>query len=173
MHPQIERDGPGGCPICSMALERKGGAAEDEQAEKEIRDLSRRFWIAAVLTIPVFFLAMGHLIPGLPLQEWIPKRVSKWIVFVCAGGEDPNQRGGHRGGQQCGRVHDHRRAGPGGVGPPGAGARHGRCHCGGGKGGGTRDSGDRELPVHHRWRGLRRGQKQNHPGWQGGVSPGD
>ncbi|GAA5483983.1 copper-transporting P-type ATPase [Haloferula sargassicola] len=82
MHPEIEQDHPGDCPICGMALEPKtitgqvGEAGEDDEA----RTLSRKFWIALALTVPVFVLAMGHLVPG--IDTLVPKRISKWVEFV-------------------------------------------------------------------------------------------
>ena len=84
MHPEIERDHPGDCPICGMSLEPKTVGAEDSGEHAEIRSLSRKFWIALGFTVPVLFIAMGHLIPGLHIERWIPKSVSKWIEFVLA-----------------------------------------------------------------------------------------
>ncbi len=86
MHPEVISDTPGDCPKCGMALEIVGaGSAEaDEHAQREIRELSRKFWIGAALALPVFILAMGGMIPGFPLGEWIPKHVSKWIEFALA-----------------------------------------------------------------------------------------
>jgi Cu+-exporting ATPase len=84
MHPEIEQDHPGDCPKCGMPLEPKGGSGGDDHAAREIRDLSRRFWIGVALTVPVLFLAMGGMIPGLHLDELIPKSVSKWIELVLA-----------------------------------------------------------------------------------------
>ena len=77
MHPEVVADLPGDCPICGMALEFVGGASAeaDEHAEAEIRSLSRKFWIGLALSIPVFLLAMGAMIPGLHLHEWIPKGI--------------------------------------------------------------------------------------------------
>jgi len=64
-----------------MTLEPK--AIEDEEHEHgETRSLSRKFWIALVLTIPVLFLAMGHAIPGLKIESIVPKRIEKWIEFA-------------------------------------------------------------------------------------------
>ncbi len=56
----------------------RDGAEEDA----EIRSLARKFWIALVLTLPVLFIAMGHMIPGVHVEAWIPKGVSKWIEFL-------------------------------------------------------------------------------------------
>src|SRR3989442_868894 len=61
MHPEIRRDRPGFCPICGMALEPAGAGPEDET---ELRDMSRRFWIAAGLTALVVLLSMGEMLPG-------------------------------------------------------------------------------------------------------------
>jgi Cu+-exporting ATPase len=84
MHPQIEQDHPGECPICGMALEPKTVGAQDSAEQAEIGSLSRKFWIGLAFTVPVLFIAMGHLIPGLHIERWIPKSVSKWIEFVLA-----------------------------------------------------------------------------------------
>src|SRR5918996_1393218 len=82
MHPEIEQDHPGECPKCGMSLEPKMLGAGDEAEQNEIRSLSRQFWIALVLTIPVLFIAMGHAIPGLHVEAMIPKQISKWIEFA-------------------------------------------------------------------------------------------
>ena len=81
MHPEIEQDHPGACPKCGMTLEPKTIGAE-EQEGRETRSLSRKFWIALVLTIPVLFLAMGHAISGLRIDSIIPKQIGKWIEFA-------------------------------------------------------------------------------------------
>src|SRR6266704_3662206 len=67
-----------------MTLEPKTIGAGDEEEQKEIRSLSRKFWSALVLTIPVLFIAMGHAIPGLDVDAMIPKQISKWIEFALA-----------------------------------------------------------------------------------------
>ncbi len=84
MHPEIEQNRPGNCPICGMTLEPKTIGAGDEEEQKEIRSLSRKFWIALILTIPVLLIAMGHAIPGLDVEALIPKQISKWIEFALA-----------------------------------------------------------------------------------------
>jgi len=82
MHPQIEQEQPGNCPICGMTLEPKTIGAGDEEEQKEICSLSRKFWSALILTIPVLLIAMGHAIPGLHVEAMIPKQISKWIEFA-------------------------------------------------------------------------------------------
>ncbi|PYV24045.1 MAG: copper-transporting ATPase [Acidobacteria bacterium] len=57
MHPEIVRQAPGSCPICGMALEPRTVTLEEE-ANPELEAMSRRFWIALVLTAPVLGLGM-------------------------------------------------------------------------------------------------------------------
>ena len=68
MHPEILRDEPGDCPICGMALEPRGVPATGDGPNPELVDFTRRFWVGAVLSIPLLVLAMScpfHLIiPG-------------------------------------------------------------------------------------------------------------
>src|SRR5213596_1682298 len=92
MHPEIEQAHPGACPKCGMTLEPKSIGAEEEE-QRETRSLSRKFWIALLLTIPVLLLAMGHVIPGLEIDSIVPKQIGKWIelclttpVVLWAGG---------------------------------------------------------------------------------------
>jgi Cu+-exporting ATPase len=80
MHPEIERDGPGDCPICGMALEPKTISAANPEDDSELVDMTRRFWIGAVLTLPVFLLAMSHLLPNAP--AWLSGDASRWIQFA-------------------------------------------------------------------------------------------
>jgi Cu+-exporting ATPase len=81
MHPQIQQDHPGTCPICGMTLEAMTIGAGDEEERREVNSLSRKFWIALVLTIPVLILAMGHSIPGLHVAAIVPREIGKWIEF--------------------------------------------------------------------------------------------
>jgi Cu+-exporting ATPase len=82
MHPEIEQDHPGYCPKCGMILEAKTTGAGDEEEQREIRSLSRKFWSALILTIPVLIIAMGHAIPGVHVDSIIPRQVGKWIEFA-------------------------------------------------------------------------------------------
>ncbi|MDQ7826954.1 MAG: heavy metal translocating P-type ATPase [Candidatus Eremiobacteraeota bacterium] len=83
MCPGVESDKPGECPRCGMALEPKtvtAGMGDDENAE--LRAMTKRFWIGAALTLPVFVLAMAHMIPALARQSWVNSHTSRWIQFA-------------------------------------------------------------------------------------------
>jgi Cu+-exporting ATPase len=83
MHPEVQQDHPGDCPKCGMALEPKtvtAGTNHEENAE--LRDMTKRLWIAAALTLPVFVLAMAHLIPPLARQFSLDSHTSRWIQFA-------------------------------------------------------------------------------------------
>jgi P-type Cu+ transporter len=83
MHPQIQQDRPGICPICGMTLEprSRGVGVGDEENQTEVNSLSRKFWIALVLTIPVLVIAMGHAVPGLHIDAVLSKQIGKWVEF--------------------------------------------------------------------------------------------
>jgi len=83
MHPQIVRDAPGNCPICGMALEPRTITLAEEE-NHELKDMRLRFWVSAVLTIPVFALGMSDLIPGAPLQTLVSPTALAWIQLVLA-----------------------------------------------------------------------------------------
>ncbi|MBL6951696.1 MAG: heavy metal translocating P-type ATPase [Alphaproteobacteria bacterium] len=81
MHLEIVQDGPGDCPICGMALEPVTVTVEAEP-NAELVDMTRRFWIAGALSLPVLFLAMGEMVPGLSSivgGSWNP-----WVQLVLA-----------------------------------------------------------------------------------------
>ena len=83
MHPQIRQVGPGSCPICGMTLEPVKATA-DVTENKELTDITRRFWVGLVLTLPVFILGMGGHIPALGLHDLVSPRISIWIQFVLS-----------------------------------------------------------------------------------------
>ncbi|HEX7077386.1 MAG TPA: heavy metal translocating P-type ATPase [Candidatus Eisenbacteria bacterium] len=66
MHPEVRRVGPGSCPKCGMALEPLTTSLEEE-ANPELDDMTRRFWIGVLLTAPLLVLAMGAHVPFLNL----------------------------------------------------------------------------------------------------------
>ncbi len=79
MHPEIRQMGPGACPICGMALEPEIATA-DSGPNPELADMTRRFWIALVLTLPVFTLEMGAHIVG--AHGWVDPKLSSYIQFA-------------------------------------------------------------------------------------------
>jgi len=82
MHPEIIRDAPGDCPICGMALEPMIASADDGPSP-ELVDFSRRFWISAALSVPLFVIAMGSMV-GLPVRDWIGESVATWLELALA-----------------------------------------------------------------------------------------
>jgi Cu+-exporting ATPase len=85
MHPEVQQDHPGDCPKCGMALEPKTvTAGTDDEENGELRDMTKRFWIGAALALPVFVLAMAHLIPALARQAWADSQALRWMQFALA-----------------------------------------------------------------------------------------
>ncbi|CAO3449620.1 Lead, cadmium, zinc and mercury transporting ATPase (EC 3.6.3.3) (EC 3.6.3.5); Copper-translocating P-type ATPase (EC 3.6.3.4) [Azospirillum largimobile] len=83
MHPEIRQEGPGNCPICGMALEPVGTSLE-EGPNPELIDMTRRFWIGLVLSVPLLVMEMGSHIPALGLHDLVPPRISIWIQLLLA-----------------------------------------------------------------------------------------
>jgi len=102
MHPEVRQDHPGNCPKCGMTLEPMAATASPVEGEHaEFKDLTRRFWIGAALAVPVFVLAMAHLIPSIRPNSWVMSDASRWIQFaltvpvVCWAGWPFFKRGWH------------------------------------------------------------------------------
>ncbi len=83
MHPEIVRSEPGSCPICGMALEPRT-VTLDDAPNPELVYMTRRFWISAALSFPLFILAMSDMLPGQPLQQVVSPRLLTWIQFILA-----------------------------------------------------------------------------------------
>jgi Cu+-exporting ATPase len=83
MHPEIIREAPGSCPKCGMALEPRTITLHDE-ANPELADMTRRFWIGLALTIPVFGLAMGGMLLAPRLPQWISPAAQAWAEMLFA-----------------------------------------------------------------------------------------
>ncbi|PWE18068.1 copper-transporting ATPase [Marinicauda salina] len=83
MHPEVRRPGPDSCPLCGMGLEPEGVVVGEED-DSELRDMSRRFWISAALTLPLFIYAMAEMLPGSPLHGLVERRIAQWIQLVLA-----------------------------------------------------------------------------------------
>jgi P-type Cu+ transporter len=83
MHPEIVRSEPGTCPICGMALEPRTVSVEEE-VNPELVDMTRRFWISLLLTVPLLLLAMSEMLPGRPVQHAFSARLLTWVQLVFA-----------------------------------------------------------------------------------------
>ncbi len=82
MHPEIIQDYPGNCPKCGMSLEPVTVSVNEENVE--LVDMTRRFWVSAVLAVPVFVLAMvADLVPAF-LPSALSMKTVQWIEFVFA-----------------------------------------------------------------------------------------
>ncbi|GGD54553.1 heavy metal translocating P-type ATPase [Croceicoccus pelagius] len=82
MHPEVRQDHPGSCPICGMALEPEM-VDPDAGPNKELVDMTRRFWIGMALALPVFLLEMGgHVFPA--IHHLVPMDVSVWVQLALA-----------------------------------------------------------------------------------------
>jgi len=83
MHPEIVRQAPGNCRICGMALEPRTITVTDEE-NPELRDMSRRLWVSAILTVPLLGIAMADMLPGMPVQHALPGGWLSWIELLLA-----------------------------------------------------------------------------------------
>src|SRR3954451_6898981 len=82
MHPEVVQEGPGACPKCGMALEPMMPSAV-VGPDPELIDMQRRLWIGAVLTLPVFCIAMAEIVPAPGLREWLHDHMAgmSWLQF--------------------------------------------------------------------------------------------
>ena len=83
MHPEVRQNKPGNCPKCGMDLVPEKGEETSEE-EKAYNKMAKKFWIALILSIPVFVIAMSDVIPFLNLESLAPKPVWNWIQFALA-----------------------------------------------------------------------------------------
>ena len=82
MHPEVKQDEPGACPKCGMALEATTVTVEEKNPE--LKDMARRFWVALALTVPVFAVALTHMVPALKAMHIFSTRTAGWIEFVLS-----------------------------------------------------------------------------------------
>ena len=83
MHPEIVQSEPGTCPICGMALERRS-VTLDEEANPELIDMTRRFWVSLGLTLPIFGWTMTEMFAGNSLTRLLPMPLQSWLQLVLA-----------------------------------------------------------------------------------------
>ena len=83
MHPEVEQDGPGTCPKCGMDLEPKTIHRDGEEDNSELRSMTRRFWVAVVLAVPVLLLSMLPMI-GVPVDRWLGSTLNLWLQLLLS-----------------------------------------------------------------------------------------
>jgi Cu+-exporting ATPase len=83
MHPEVRQVGPGSCPICGMALEPLELSATEE-ADPELRDMTRRLVVSSVPTLVLFVIGMSDMLPGRPLSHALPHGVRAWLELLLA-----------------------------------------------------------------------------------------
>lgn len=83
MHPQVKQNAPGNCPICGMALEPQTPASDDHFSE-ETSDLKKRFWVALILTLPVFVLEMAGHFPWHFSAMLVSAKISQFIQLLLS-----------------------------------------------------------------------------------------
>ncbi|NJY63702.1 copper-translocating P-type ATPase [Salinimicrobium sp. CDJ15-81-2] len=79
MHPEIREDEPGSCPKCGMDLVRMEPEASAEK--KSYQKLLKKFKIAVIFTLPILIIAMGEMIPGNPIYDWMSMEAWNWVQF--------------------------------------------------------------------------------------------
>jgi Cu+-exporting ATPase len=82
MHPQVRQAQPGSCPLCGMGLELESATMTDEGPNPELVDFTRRFWVGAVLTLPLLVLTMGPFVGFPGIREIFGERATLWIELV-------------------------------------------------------------------------------------------
>lgn len=82
MDPQVQKIGPGACPICGMALEPMDASATVDNSELD--DMTLRFWVSLVLSVPLLLLTMSELLPGLNLAQRLGMPVFDWLQALLA-----------------------------------------------------------------------------------------
>ncbi|MDZ7668073.1 MAG: copper-translocating P-type ATPase [Gammaproteobacteria bacterium] len=83
MHPEVRDVRASSCPLCGMALEPESVVVGEEDTT-ELDDMSRRFWVSAVLTLPLVVYTMGEMVPGLGLHGALPAGWGPWLQFALA-----------------------------------------------------------------------------------------
>jgi len=82
MHPEILRQAPGSCPICGMALELRTFSSGQSEANPELTDMSRRFWVSSGFTLPILIAGMSGMWPmRMALASWVEFALATPVVL--------------------------------------------------------------------------------------------
>jgi Cu+-exporting ATPase len=83
MHPEVVQGEPGSCPICGMALEPRV-VSVGEETSPELVDMTRRFWISLVLSVPLLLKTMAGHLPGMALHDLLTSAWVRWAELALA-----------------------------------------------------------------------------------------
>lgn len=83
MHPEVRQNGFGSCPKCGMALEPQTAMPQEEKSP-ELIDMTKRFWVSAVLTVPLIIITMGQHIPGFSIEDIATGGFLIWLELILA-----------------------------------------------------------------------------------------
>ena len=83
MHPEVRQNGFGSCPKCGMALEPQTAMPQEEKSP-ELIDMTKRFWVSAVLTAPLIIVTMGQHIPGFSIEDIATGGFLIWLELILA-----------------------------------------------------------------------------------------
>jgi Cu+-exporting ATPase len=83
MHPEVVSDAPGSCPKCGMALEARTVTLAEEE-NPELENMTRRFWVGVILSLPVLIGAMSDMLPGQPLHQLMSPNSLLWFQFILS-----------------------------------------------------------------------------------------
>ncbi len=84
MHPEVIRNARGPCPICGMSLEPQVAHANVEDENHELHAMKRRFWLSAILSIPLFVISMGDMLPGHPISSMLSMSTRTMLELLLA-----------------------------------------------------------------------------------------
>lgn len=84
MHPEVRQKGPGNCPICGMALEPVEISLSEDEDNAEYRDMRRRFWWSALLSLPLLLFGMSEMLDRNPLHSVVSHPLFNWMQLVLA-----------------------------------------------------------------------------------------
>ncbi len=82
MHPEIQQQGPGTCPLCGMALEPMDATAQADNSE--LQDMTRRFWVCLGLSLPLLIMTMSDMIPNVNLHDRMGMSLFNWLQAILA-----------------------------------------------------------------------------------------
>lgn len=80
-HPAVVQNEPGECPECGRPLEPQWAASEELESDPELRMLTSRLWVSALLCLPIVILSMGPML-GIPIKDWLNSGVSLAVQAV-------------------------------------------------------------------------------------------